>query len=94
MIITLSIAVGALAAYLGYRMLFYDASDFWEGCGKFVCCFSKMKRGLWSRQGPWPPPPEYFEDEGWSSGIRFALFLTLSLGSGFLVYHELHKHFG
>jgi hypothetical protein len=90
MIMTLSIVTGLLAALLWYRVLFYDSSDFWQGCGKFTA-------GLWRGRGrppaP-PPPPEYFEDEGWSSGFRFLLFAATSFGCGYLVYCELHKHFG
>jgi hypothetical protein len=85
--------VGVLVALLGYRILFYDLSDFWDGCRKFASLFARRQRWFPGRD-PSHPPPEYFEDEGWSSGIRFALFLALSIGSGYLLYHELHKHFG
>ena len=93
MIVALSILVGILAAGISYRILFYDFSDFWDGCGKFTGLFVR-RRWIWPRRNSWPPPPEYFEDEGWSSGIRFTLFLALSIGSGYLIYYELHKHFG
>jgi len=82
--IVLSIAVGLGAAGILYRVLFYDFSDFLEGCGKFL-----SRRSRWQSY-----TPKYFEDEGWSSGIRFFIFLALSCGSGYLTYYELHKHFG
>jgi hypothetical protein len=34
MIIVCSIVVGILVAWPAYRILFYDSSDFWDGCGK------------------------------------------------------------
>jgi hypothetical protein len=89
MITTLSILAGLLAACVLYRVLFYDFSDFWQGSGKFMSLF----RGRRSRPAP-PLPPEYFEDEGWSSGLRFFLFVAASFGGGYLVYYELQKHIG
>jgi len=93
MIITLSMVVGALAAGLAYRLLFYDFGDFWNGCGKFSSLFTR-RRGWLRRQNNLHPPPEYFDDDSWSSGIRFCLFLALSFGGGYFIYYELHKHFG
>jgi hypothetical protein len=90
MIMALSISVGLLAAWLWYRVLFYDSNDFWQGCGKFM---SVLTRGR-GRRPARPHPPDYFEDEGWSSGFRFLLFAAASFGCGYLVYYELHKHFG
>jgi hypothetical protein len=94
MITAFSIVVGILAAFFAYRILFYDFSDFGDGIRKFVSLFTRKHRWLRFGHDPLHPPPEYFEDESWSSGIRFALFLVLSIGSGYSFYHELHKHFG
>ena len=89
MIIALSIAVGLGAAYILCRVLFYDFSDFFEGCGKFL---EKLVRG---GRGPSRPlTPEYFEDEGWSNGIRFFLYLAFSCGGACLTYYALRKYFG
>lgn len=94
MIITLSILTGLLAAGLWYRVLFYDSNDFWNGCGKFTAnLLRNRRRGIWQPPAP-PSAPEYFEDEGWSSGLRFLLFVAASFGCGYLAYYELHKHFG
>src|SRR5258706_14683273 len=76
MIIAFSILAGLLAAWLSYRILFYDSSDFWDGCGKFTAgLLRSRRRWIWERDEP-PSPPEYFEDESWSCGIRF-FFLWL-----------------
>ena len=72
-------------AFVGYRIFFYDFSDFMEGCTRF---FSRRRRG-WET-----PPAEYFEDSSWSSGFRFFIFLAFSVGSGYLAYHGLLKIFG
>ncbi len=96
MIISISIALGVLVAYIAYRILFYDSSDFWQGCGKFTFgILDTPRRGKWIWQSTGQQPSaEDLEDEGWSSGIRFFLFLALSCGSGYFTYYELHKHFG
>jgi len=74
---------------LSYRILFFDSSDFWEGCGKFTAgLLRNRRRWIWQRSEPLPPP-EHFENEGWSSGIRFFLFVLVSVGSAYGVYHEL-----
>jgi len=91
MIIAFSIVAGVLAAWLSYRILFYDSGDFWQGFDKFTA--SRRRRWIWQRGDP-PPPPEDFEDEGWSSGIRFFLFLAVSFSSGYFAYYQLHKYFG
>jgi hypothetical protein len=94
MTIAFSIVAGVLAAWLSYRVLFYDSGDFSEGCGKLTAGFLRRRhRWLWQRDDP-PPPPEHFEHESWSSGIRFLLFLAVSFGSGYFTYYQLHKHFG
>ncbi len=93
MIIAISILVGLLTAWLSYRILFYDSGDFWDGCYKFTDLFKRHPRWIWQRDTP-PPPPEYFEDDSWSSGIRFFAFVALSSGVGYLAYWQLHKHFG
>jgi len=85
--ITLSVVFGILAGWVSYQILFYDHGDFWLGCGKFL---SRMSR----RRGPADMTPEHFEDEGWSSGIRFFLFLAVSLGSAYCAYVQWPKHFG
>src|SRR5712691_1124138 len=90
MIITFSILAGLLAAWLSYRILFYDSSDFWDGCGKFTAgLLRRRRRWIWERDDP-PSPPEYFEDESWSCGIRFFLFVAASCGSGYFAYYQLH----
>ena len=95
MIVSLSILVGVLTAWLWYRVLFYDSSDFWEGWGKFAAALVRGgRRAIWRGPLPSPPPAEHFEDESWSSGIRFLLFVAASVGCGYIAYHELHKHFG
>ena len=91
MILFGSIAAGLCVAYVAYRMLFYDASDFWDG----VFFFSRsFKRGVWR------PPPllkgdniPTAEDLFWSA-VRFVLFLAVSIGTGYYVYSQLQKHFG
>ncbi len=94
MIIALSIISGALAAWLAYRVLFYDSGDFFDGCCKFTFgLLRSRRRGIWQRSDP-PLSPEQFEDEGWSSGIRFLLFVAVAVGCGYFAYHELQKHFG
>ena len=89
MIIALSIVAGVLAAWLSYRILFYDSDDFCEGVVK---CLGKSRgRRMIS---PKDPTPESFEDESWSSGFRFLLFVAVTLGSGCFAYYQLLKHFG
>jgi len=93
MIITCSIVVGILVTWLAYRILFYDSSDFWDGCGKLTQGLFRRRRRYWPKDAL--PPlagPEDFEAESWSSGIRFFLFLAVSIGSGCLTYYELHRH--
>jgi len=93
MIFAISIATGILAACLAYRVLFYDSSDFWDGFARFASCFGRRRRRwIWQKGIP-PPPPEYFEDESWSGGLRFFAFAAASFGSVWLAYHYLHKHF-
>jgi hypothetical protein len=91
MIIAFSILVGVVAAWLAYHVLFYDFNDFCQGFGKFTA--RRRRRAMWQHSDP-PPPPEHFEEEGWSSGIRFFLFLVVSIGCGYFAYYELQKHFG
>jgi hypothetical protein len=76
---------GVLVACVAYRILFYDFGDFMRGCGKFLSR-GRRWRGM--------SPPDDFEDEGWSNGIRFFLFLGLSAGGGYAAYCGLHKIFG
>ena len=94
MIIAVSIVVGVLVTGLLYRTLFYDVADFLDGLITLFTIFLMEKRR-------WPfaprhssPTPEDFQDEGWSSGIRFLVLLALAAGSGYLVYIALHKYFG
>lgn len=95
MTVTCSILVAALVACLAYRILFYDSGDFWDGCAKFGTLFFRRRRRYWPSEAlPPPAKPEDFEDESWSSGIRFLVFLAASLGSGYFAYQELHKHLG
>ena len=89
MIIAATIAIGMLVAWIAYRMLFYDFSDFMEGFGRFL-----------TRRGPWPfppseqpPNPEDFEDEGWSSTFRLLVLVAVSVGCAYLTYSQLHKYF-
>lgn len=92
--IAFSIVAGVLAAWLSYRVLFYDSSDFWDGCGKFTAgLLRRRRRWIWQRDEP-PPSPGSFEDESWSSGIRFLLFVAATFGCGYFAYHQLHKYFG
>lgn len=90
MILFGSIAAGLYVAYVAYRMLFYDASDFWDG----MFFFAKMRR----RGGP--PEPllvgenlPTIEDLFWS-GVRLVVFLAVSIAAGHWVYSQLQKHFG
>lgn len=92
MILTLSILAGLLSACLWYHVLFYDSSDFRQGCGKFAAGLGKRRQKAIWEQTDFQPTPERFEDEGWSGGIRFLVFLAASFGCGYLVYYELHKH--
>jgi len=94
MIISASIVICILAGWVSYRVLFYDSDDFWEGCGKFTGgLLRSRRRWIWQKSEP-PPPPEFFEDESWSSGIRFFLFLAVSFGSGYFTYYQLQKYLG
>jgi hypothetical protein len=93
MIIAISIVAGVIASLLSYRVLFYDSDDFWDECGKCtVGLLTRPPRRMW--RGPDPLPPEHFEDESWSSGVRFLLFVVASAGLAYLAYYQLHKHFG
>jgi hypothetical protein len=94
MIIAISIAVGVAVGWLLYRVLFYDLADFFDG-------FMKLSTVFLVRRRRWPfaprskvPTPEDFEDDSWSSGIRFFFFLAGSVGSGYFTYSELQRHFG
>ena len=94
MIIAVSIVVGVGVGWLLYRVLFYDLADFMDGVVRFFTVFLVRRRR-------WPfgprsklPTPEDFEDDSWSSGIRFFFFLALSVGSGYFTYTELQRHFG
>jgi hypothetical protein len=94
MIIAISIVAGFLAAWLSYPVFFYDSGDFWDGCGKFTAgLLRRRSRWIWQRDDP-PAPPERFEDESWSSGLRFFLFVAASFGGGYFTYYQLHKHLG
>jgi hypothetical protein len=94
MTIAFSVVAGILAAWLSYRVLFYDSNDFWEGCDKFTAGLLRSRhRWIWQRGEP-TSPPDHFENESWSGGIRFFLFVAVSLGRGYLAYYQLHKHFG
>ncbi len=90
MILVASILVGVLAAYVAYRMLFYDLNDFGDG---FIAFFTTFLRRRWPYRPTKPPAPEDFEDERWSSGLRFGLFLAVVVGAGVLTYNRLHKYF-
>jgi len=94
MIIIASVAVGVLVSWLAYRILFYNFADLADG-------FIRLSTVFLVRRRRWPfsprsksPPPEDFEDERWSSGLRFFVFLGVSIGSGCFTYSELQKHFG
>ena len=93
MMIAGSILVGIFVSGVLYRVLFYDLADFMDGLIKLLTVFL-VKRRQWPF-APWQKPirPEDFEDEGWSSGIRFFSFLALSLGSAYYTYGALHKYF-
>jgi hypothetical protein len=94
MIIAVSIVVGVLVGWLLYRALFYDLADFMDGFVRLFTLFL-VERRQWPF-APWnkPTAPEDFEDEGWSSGIRFFVLLALSAGSAYCAYSILNKHFG
>lgn len=79
MIIAASIVVGLLVACLMYRVLFHDLSDFIDGFNRLIT------RG--------PIKPEDYEDPGWSSGIRFLLFVALTGGAAWFAYSQLHEYF-
>lgn len=94
--VVLSIIAGGLAAWVLYYVLFYDREDFLEGLGKFTKWLIYSRRRtivhrIIHRNEPTPANPADFEDEGWSSGIRFLLFLGLSIWAGFLTHNGLHK---
>jgi hypothetical protein len=88
MILTLSIVAGVLAVCVAYRFLFYGFGDFLDGFCRFLCLRRSTNRYRHT------PPPEYFEDDSWSSGLRFFLFLALSAGVGYFAYYVLEKGFG
>ncbi len=93
MIVVLSIVAGLAAAFIAYRVLFYDSGDFWDGFVRFATCFLYRRSSwIWQRNSQ-QPRPENFEDDSWSSGIRFGIFVLLAVGSGVLLYHELVAHF-
>ena len=94
MIVTASIVVGVLVAWLLYRVLFYDLADFLDGFIRLFTVFLVRTRRWPFAPRSKPPTPEDFEDNSWSSGIRFFFFLALSVSSGYFTYSELHKHFG
>ena len=82
MIISASIAVWVILAWLMYRLLFDDFGDFIHAVDLVI-----------SQRG-WPlPRQEDIEDEGWSIGFRFYLFMTVSVGGAFVAFHLLEKHF-
>ncbi len=89
MIITLSIAVSVVVAWLLFREFFSDAGDLWGGvCGLLSGLFQgRYRRRSWTASG---------EDEGdWiPSGLRLLLLLALSAFCGYLTYRGLHKLFG
>lgn len=93
MIVAISMATGIVVAWVAYRVLFYDSSDFWDGFSRFASWFGRRRcRWIWQKGDP-PPPPEYFEDESWSSGLRFLVFVAASFGCAWFAYHYLHQHF-
>ena len=89
MIITLSIVVGVLVAWLMFKEFFSDGGDLWDGVRGFVSGLSQGKHGNRS----WTPSGE---DEGdWiSSGFRLFLLLAVSAFCGYLTYRGVHKLFG
>lgn len=98
MILTGSIIAALAAAYIAYRILFYDSSDFWDGFFFISKCFSRGRRFSPGRY-KWPkggnrPAPEDLEDDSWSSALRFLLFLAVTIATGHYIYSELQKHFG
>ena len=83
MIIAASIAVGIGLALLMYRLLFDDFGELIHASGLVI-----------SQRG-WPlPPQEDIEDDGWTIGFRFYLFLAVSVGGAFAAFFFLEKHFG
>ena len=94
MTIAVSIVVGVGVGWVLYRILFYDLADFMDGFVRFFTIFLVRRRR-------WPfaprsklPTPEDFEDNSWSSGIRFFFFMALSVGSAYFTYSQLQRHFG
>ena len=82
MIIAASIAVGIGLALLMYRLLFDDFGEFIHAVDLVI-----------SQRG-WPlPRQEDIEDDGWTIGFRFYLFMIVSVGGAFVAFHLLEKHF-
>src|SRR4051812_27156973 len=96
LIIAASIIAGGLAAWLLYYVLFYDLEDFLGGFGKFLkkLMHRRRRHTIFQRTDLTPANPADFEEESWSSGIRFLIFLALSIWAGYLTYSGLHKLFG
>lgn len=93
MIIALSILSGVVVAGVSYRILFYDLSDFLDGLIKFFTAFL-VRRRRWPFERIKSPGPDESEDDGWSNGIRFFIFLALSGGAGYFAHSGLHRYFG
>jgi len=94
MIIAISTVVGLGVGCLLYRVLFYDSADFVDGFVRLSTAFFFGRRGWPFAPRRKPPTAQDFEDDGWSSGIRFFFFLVLSAASAYFAYSELQTHFG
>jgi hypothetical protein len=80
-------------AYIAYRLLFYDRSDFWDGLLFITRTFHRRHLKPWPKGGA-SPAPEDLEDDSWYSALRFVAFIAVSIGTGYYVYGELQKYFG
>jgi hypothetical protein len=83
MVIVMSIIAGLVVAFLAYRILFSDFGDFLGGYDWFQ---KDNDRWVWQRPRIAAP-----EDENWLGGIRFIVWLAVSVGCGWLCYELLQK---
>ena len=82
MIIAISIAVTLVVGYISYRIIFTGFADFREGFDRFFNADNRNRTTLWSF--------DYTDDQNWSSGIRFFIFILFPLAAGVLTYLKLY----